>query len=492
MSDLKEFFAKFDKEAIDKKIRENMPFNHRWHNRFHLEMPFGLINDPNGLAFFDGKYHIFFQWNPFGCEHKNKCWAHVETKDFVKYSTPELALWPTDVHDKDGCYSGCGFVEDEKLWVLYTCNSKDENNLRTPAQRLGLFENGKVEKNDIIVPKNEEGYTPHYRDPYVFYRGGKRYFALGAQRENETGCVVIYREGKDGPEFLGELNTKKSNEDFGYMWECPGVMRFGDYDVLMFCPQGLAERDFKYQNKYQSGYLVGHISLEGMEMLHGRFMEFDHGFDFYAPQVFNHGGRHIMIGWLGMPDKDDEYPTKEHGWQYSLSLPRVLTLRQGHIYQQPVTELKKLRIEDTVVDLDGANTTTARATLGEGAEIILDVNLGEARKLQLTLAYGQEQLVYRYDRRNQVMTVDRTGMKLGGRGVRRFKLYTDDSEPRLHLHLYVDRAAVEAYFQHGEEVATALVYPEKNILPEMILESDRPMENYTGRVWELDSFKFRA
>ncbi|MBQ1335748.1 MAG: sucrose-6-phosphate hydrolase, partial [Selenomonadaceae bacterium] len=133
-----------NKQEIDAKVKEGIPFTHRWHNRFHLEMPFGLINDPNGLAFHNGEYHIFYQWNPLGCVHKNKSWGHVHTRDFVNYSMPELAMWPTDEHDKDGCYSGCGFVSGGALRVFYTCNAKDENGVRTPAQRLGTLRSNGV------------------------------------------------------------------------------------------------------------------------------------------------------------------------------------------------------------------------------------------------------------------------------------------------------------------------------------------------------------
>ena len=147
-----------NKKEIDEKVRASFPMKHRWHNRFHLEMPFGLINDPNGLSFYKGEYHIFYQWNPLGCEHKHKSWAHVKTRDFVNYSLPELSLWPSDDHDKDGCYSGCGYVQDGELHVLYTCNKKDENNVRIPAQRIGtLLEDGTVRKDEIIIPHEPEG-----------------------------------------------------------------------------------------------------------------------------------------------------------------------------------------------------------------------------------------------------------------------------------------------------------------------------------------------
>ena len=86
------------------------------------------------------------------------------------------------------------------------------------------------------------------------------------------------------------------------------------------------------------------------------------------------------------------------------------------------------------------------------------------------------------------MTIDRTGMELGGKGVRKFKLFVDRV---LSLRLFVDRTAIEAFFQHGEEAASFFVFPKKNILPEMTLTSEEPMEEVSGRVWELDAFRYR-
>ena len=110
------------------------------------------------------------------------------------------------------------------------------------------------------------------------------------------------------------------------------------------------------QNIYQAGYVAGHASLDAMTLLHGKFQELDHGFDFYAPQIFQHEGRNLMLGWMGMPDKDSDYPTAEQGWMYSLTMPRELTLRQGHIYSKPAREMKALRIEETAMSLDSDST----------------------------------------------------------------------------------------------------------------------------------------
>lgn len=475
-----------DKNRIEEKLRQGYPLSGRWHNGFHLEMPFGLINDPNGLAFFDGWYHIFFQWNPLGCEHKNKCWAYTKTEDFVHYSRPKLAMQPTDIHDKDGCYSGCGFEENGSVRVLYTCNSKDEAGVRTPAQRLGTMQaDGTIRKDEIVVGKEAEGYTAHFRDPYVFKRDGRLYFVLGAQNEELRGRAVVYEsDGSSDWEFLGEIRTEYT--DFGYMWECPNLLQFATGDVLLFCPQGLKPEEYAFQNRYQSGYVAGQLDLDGMVMRHGNFQELDRGFDFYAPQVLEADGRHIMLGWMGMPEEEAFYPSAEDGWLYSLTVPRELTLQDGVIYQQPVAELLALRKQKSERQVMAISAYEYQSLLSELCEAKLTIQMGAAEHVKLMLVYGEERLMFCYDRLRQVMTIDRNGMKLGARGVRSFMLSAGDV---LNFQLLVDKSAVEVFFQDGREAASMLIFPETETAPQLIVQGDSSLSKIEGSIWELSSYK---
>lgn len=493
-----------NKNTIEERLQKSYPLSGRWHNGFHLEMPFGLINDPNGLTVANGEYHIFFQWNPLGCEHKNKCWAYTKTRDFVHYSRPKLAMKPTDTHDKDGCYSGCGLEEDGNVRVLYTCNAKDEAGVRTPAQRFGtLLADGTIRKEEIAVPKEAAGYTAHFRDPYVFQRNGRHYFVLGAQNKALQGRAVVYGESVadngsvaagenaargnvDGRswDFLGEIQT--GYPDFGYMWECPNILQFGDSDVLLFCPQGLAEEEYAFQNRYQSGYVSGRLNLDSMVMEHGDFHELDRGFDFYAPQVAEHDGRHIMFGWMGMPEEEAFYPSAEDGWIYSLTVPRELTLKDGMIYQQPVAELEALRLKDSERKVQAKGVCEHQSLIAEQCEVQLAIQPGTARHVSLVLAYGEEQLVFSYDRVKQVMTIDRSGMQLGARGVRRFRLPVDNV---LKLHLLVDKSALEVFFQDGQKAAAMLIFPAKETVPQLIVKGDSRLVMIEGSIWELQAQK---
>ena len=132
----------------------------------------------------------------------------------------------------------------------------------------------------------------------------------------------------------GELKTDYT--DFGYMWECPNLISVDGRDVLVFCPQGIAPQGHKYNNLYQAGYLIGKFNPDTLEFVHGDFQELDGGFDFYAPQVLAQPNRNILIGWIGMPEKENEYPTTKEGWLYSLTLPRQLKIKNNTIYQLPV------------------------------------------------------------------------------------------------------------------------------------------------------------
>ena len=494
-----------DKNQIEERLQRSYPLSGRWHNGFHLEMPFGLINDPNGLVFANRQYHIFFQWNPLGCEHKNKCWAYTKTEDFVHYSRPRLAMQPTDAHDKDGCYSGCGF-EEEGVRILYTCNAKDEAGVRTPAQRLGtLLPDGTIEKDEVIVPEEAAGYTAHFRDPYMFVRDGRRYFVLGAQNEALQGRAVVYREaavhgeagradsgnngGKDFDsgawEFLGEVKT--AYEAFGYMWECPNLLQFTTEDVLLFCPQGLEAEKYAFQNRYQSGYISGRLKLDSMVLEHGEFRELDRGFDFYAPQVLAKDGRYIMFGWMGMPEEEALYPSAEDGWLFSLTVPRELTLQDGVLYQKPVAELSALRKQTSERQVREISAYEYQALLPELCEAKLAIYMGNSDYVKLLLAYGDERLMFCYDRLQQIMTIDRSGMKQGAKGMRHFKLAAEEV---LKLHLLVDRSAVEVFFQDGREAASMLIFPATQTAPRLILQGNDKLSKLEGSIWELSPHQY--
>ena len=153
-----------------------------WKNKFHIEAEKGLVNDPNGLIFWKGEYHVFFQLNPKSCEHIFKNWGHIKTRDLVNWEKLPIALSPTDWFDKDGCYSGSAIEKDGKLYLMYTGNVKN-NGTRESYQCLAVSEDGINFKKLGPVIHNDDipkGYTRHFRDPKLFKKNGKFYMVIWA------------------------------------------------------------------------------------------------------------------------------------------------------------------------------------------------------------------------------------------------------------------------------------------------------------------------
>ena len=460
-----------------------------WRNKNHIEMPFGLVNDPNGLSYFNGKYHIFYQWNPFGCEHKTKHWALVKTTDFVNFTKPEIILKPEDWFDKNGCYSGGAYVKDDTLKLFYTGNVKNEKDERESYQCIVDYnKDGSFEKRGPIIPKQPDGYTAHFRDPMIFVNEGIYYMVLGVQRENLSGAALIYKSDDiEKWELVGELETDM--KEFGYMWECPNIIKVNDDRyAFLFSPQGLEAEEFKNQNIYQSGYVIGNLEFKVPQLKnHSEFKEIDMGFDFYAPQVFTHNDKNIMIGWVGMPDKDSEYPSGENGgWMFPLTLPRVLEYKDNVLYQKPLKEVENLR-EKQIVSVKDLNINEYSLDLdSRNIEIDLELLLEESTFIDFKFIFRDEYINLTYNKENGVCVIDRNNMKLGGKGIRKFKLNVDKT---LKLHMFIDNSVMEIYYQEGLETTTLMYFPKFDDF-KIEIKSDNKVKMSELNIWNLRGIKY--
>ena len=460
-----------------------------WRNKNHIEMPFGLVNDPNGLSYFNGKYHIFYQWNPFGCEHKTKHWALVKTTDFVNFTKPEIILKPEDWFDKNGCYSGGAYVKDDILKLFYTGNVKNEKDERESYQCIVDYnKDGSFEKRGPIIPKQPDGYTAHFRDPMIFVNEGIYYMVLGVQRENLSGAALIYKSDDiEKWELVGELETDM--KEFGYMWECPNIIKVNDDKyAFLFSPQGLEAEEFKNQNIYQSGYVIGNLEFKVPQLKnHSEFKEIDMGFDFYAPQVFTHNDKNIMIGWVGMPDKDSEYPSGENGgWMFPLTLPRVLEYKDNVLYQKPLKEVENLR-EKQIVSVKDLDINEYSLDLdSRNIEIDLELLLEESTFIDFKFVFRDEYINLTYNKENGVCIIDRNNMKLGGKGIRKFKLNVDKT---LKLHMFIDNSVMEIYYQEGLETTTLMYFPKFDDF-KIEIKSDNKVKMSELNIWNLRGIKY--
>ena len=406
----------------------------------HLEPQKGWLNDPNGLCFFKGRYHVYFQYAPDSAKGAgNKCWGHFQSKDLTSWEFTGTVLFPDTPHDRNGVYSGCGFVKDDTLYLFYTGNVKQEGDYdyitagREANTILVTTKDGVTmsEKKVLLRSSDYPDYCScHVRDPKVWEQDGTYYMVLGARTLDDKGCVLIYKSGDlENWEFREEVHTT----DLGYMWECPDRFTMGGNEYLSISPQGVPHEEYRFQNVYSSGYL---------NMKTGVYNEWDCGFDFYAPQTFTApDGRRILIGWMGIGDIPYSNPTTELGWQHCLTVPCEVTEGAGgRLLRNPVAELEKLVTRRTELNGSGEQVQLPFDISAEAVSGSFELDISNA--VQMTFEDG-------------IFTLKFLDEKVGcGRDVRRVKL---DSCNRLRV--LADKTSLEIFLSGGENVLSTRFYP---------------------------------
>lgn len=419
--------------------------NGRWRQALHLEPPQGWMNDPNGLCFFGGYYHTYFQYAPDNADGSGKkCWGHYQSKDMISWDFTGTVLFPDIPEDKDGVYSGCAVISDDTLHIFYTGNVKEEGNHDYIRSGRGAnvihvsTKDGVTMSSKEVILRNIDYpsfCSCHVRDPKVWNEDGKWNMVLGARTADDKGCVLYYTSD----DLINwEYRGSDSVADFGYMWECPDVISVGGHKYLSISPQGLEHYETKNQNVYQSGYFEYDHCLTN-------FTEWDMGFDFYAPQTFvTPDNRRIITGWMGIGDIPYSNPTVSLGYQHCLTIPREITVTDnGNLLQNPIRELCSLR----------KNAVTVSS--GEKAEISLPFEISAKAEGNFSLSFDNF-LTMKYD--GSIFELSFADEAAGcGRTVRKASLEKCSS-----IRIIADKSSVEIYLDGGRTVLSSRMYPENN------------------------------
>ncbi|WP_079505095.1 glycoside hydrolase family 32 protein [Mesobacillus jeotgali] len=435
-----------------------------WKPAYHIHPQYGLINDPNGLAYFNGEFHVFYQWYPFDAMHGMKHWAHTKSKDLVNWERLPVALVPVEDYESHGAYSGAALEVDGKLYMYYTGNIKYGPVERSANQNLAIMDkDGTITKyeNNPLIEGVPEGYTGHVRDPKVFEKNGRYYMLLGAQRSDLTGAIIVYEsENAIDWTFKGELNLKIDFPDSVYMLECPDFFELNGKDVIVVSPQGLKPDGHDYHNIYNVIYVLGELNLDTLTFDVEDYQELEKGFDFYAPQTFaGKNNERLLFAWAGMGEID--YPSDNEQWAHCLSIPRELDIVNGKLVQKPAQELKQLRKNAKAGDVVLETAGSVEIGIGEQYELELDFTGMEADKFGLELfASEKEGLVLEFNRSGKTVSVNREKFEAAFGGeygfVRSSELEIDDT---VKVQVLVDRSIAEVFINDGEVVFTTRVFP---------------------------------
>ncbi len=423
----------------------------RLRQNYHFMAEAGWINDPNGLIYFNGKYHFFYQYNPYDSYWGEMYWGHAVSDDMLHWEYLPIALAPSetyDSHKKGGCFSGSAIEHNGMLYLFYTGTANYGNGF-IQTQCMAYSSDGihfeKYEQNPIISEPPEGFERENFRDPKVWKKNGIFYLVCGGKKNNLASALLYKSADLKNWEFVNVL--AESRGELGTMWECPDFYEIGNKHVLMFSPMGLHERT--------KLYLVGDMDYETGKFTYSTIGEIDWGFDFYAAQSFlDHQGRRIIVSWANawdwMPWWKDWGPTFKEGWCGSFNIPREVVLCGDNTLQFiPIKEVEAIRsheivnrdikVQHGIYKIETAN--------GHSFEMQMEIELQKttAERFEIILRNdGVRQLKIIFDLKQQMLYVDRNNADGWSEGCSRSPLIMKDKK-LIKIHALIDKSSVELF-----------------------------------------------
>jgi beta-fructofuranosidase len=430
------------------------PVECEYRPRWHISPPQGLLNDPNGFIYHQGKYHLFYQWYPYACEHKDKYWVHLTSQDLIDWDWQSVALTPSDWFDSHGVFSGHALSHNDQLMVFYTGNVRiGEQRDRQTMQCLASSTDGiNFTKQGPVISELPPGVTPHCRDPKVFRHGDHWLMLLGAQREDEVGRLAVYRsDDLKSWCFVGLCGDELG--DFGYMWECPDFFTLNHQDFIVLCPQGIKSSSKYHTVPHYNGIVKAQLDAQDKVTLF-EFQYLDFGFDFYAPQsLLTPDGRRVITAWMGLPDEVNQ-PSIEsgNGWVHQLTTYREISFEQGKLLQKPLKELQTLRRQKIVVP----ENSDIFELYSKSFELNLIMQWGSSIRLHLS---NKGYCEIRLEEQTKTLFLDRTQTLIReGDSIRELTLPESTS---VRLQVLSDTSSLEIFINDGEAVMSARVFTDK-------------------------------
>ncbi len=438
---------------------------------FHLSARVGWMNDPNGFSFYQGQYHMFYQYYPYDSHWGPMHWGHAVSKDLLHWQYLPAALAPDMPYDHAGCFSGSAIeLPDGRHLLLYTGVSRevtDSGELRdVQTQNLAIGDGVNYKKyphNPVITAADlpAGGSREHFRDPKIWREPDGTYRAIAANYAGEGGGQMLIFRSDDA--FAWQFDSVLSRNDgrIGRMWECPDLFRLDGKDVLLASSQDMLPKGFEYHNGNGTFYFIGHIDPETGRIVEESDHAADYGIDFYAPQtVLTPDGRRVMIGWMQNWDTCNLH-TKSTPWFGQMSLPRELHVKDGILYQTPIRELEAMRrnkveydhitVENDEIVLPGVS--------GRMVDMEIELEAGDFTRFAVWFAKNENYHTgFSFRPHESVLKVDRkfSGSRRAIIHQRRAKVRHENG--KLKLRLILDRYSAEMFVNDGEKVMTATLY----------------------------------
>ena len=440
---------------------------------FHFTPPSNWMNDPNGLVYFEGEYHLFYQYHPNGTTWGPMHWGHAVSTNLIHWQHLPIALYP----DENGMiFSGSAVVDmnntagfgENTLVAIFTYNldHTESQNLAYSTDRGRTWT--KYAGNPVII--NSEN-LKDFRDPKVFWCNDCWVMALAAGKS-----VYFYRSvdlkhwDKTGIFGNGEYGSTKG------VWETPDLFKLkvdSTPETRWVLTVGVGQGGPSEGSGTQ--YFIGNFNGENFVSENSKetILWVDHGADYYASQSWNNEptGRCIMLAWMSNWLYAREVPSQ--GWRGVFALPREVTLTRTdnglRLLQSPIRELHTLR--EKMCSLENHQVTPGENPLGglhaDAFELITEVKVeSKTEEFGFRVRKGEgEQTTISCNVKAGKVFVERNSS-----GIVNFHETFSAVHPApielkdntLRLQLFVDHCSVEVFLNDGLVCLSHLIYPSAN------------------------------
>ena len=407
---------------------------------YHHTPLYGWMNDPNGMFYKDGVWHLYYQYNPYGSMWENMTWGHSTSKDLIHWEAQPLAI---EIDAIGSIFSGSCVIDKDNtagfgantIVAFYTSAAEAQTQSMAYSTDGGRTFN-KYAGNPIITSD-----APDFRDPKVFWHQetSRWIMMLAVGQEMQIWSSANLKQWRKESSFGSEYGNH------GGVWECPDLIQIGDKWVLI-CNINPGGPFGGSATQYFVGQFDGHkFTCESMPKV---TKWLDYGKDHYATVSFYNAPekRHVVLAWMSNWQYANQVPTKQY--RSANSIPRDLGLftcgEETYVSVTPSKEMLAVR---------GAKIKKPT----DACEIVID--LKNQAEIILSNAKG-EQVVMTYDAPRQLFKMDRTKS-----GIVNFSeafpcVTTAPTYGNIkQLRLFIDRCSIEAFDAEGKMAMTNLVFP---------------------------------
>lgn len=484
-------------------------FDQRYRPQYHFSPQRNWTNDPNGPVYFDGEYHLFFQFNPFGDKWGHMSWGHAISPDLVHWQEFPVALAEENgvmmftgstVVDRG---NSSGFCRNAKpcLVAIYTGHTPETKTKKALQTQNLAFSNDRGRtwtkyRGNPVLNLN----MPDFRDPDVFWSESGRRWVMAVSLPDDHQV-----------RFYGSANLKdwQRLSEFGPagavsgQWECPNLVELpvdgNPAHTRWVLKVGLNPGGLQGGSGEQ--YFVGRF--DGTRFINDSAPSLslwsDYGKDCYCALTFNDSPRAqkpVMIGWMSNWQYADQLPTNP--WRGQMTAPREIALQtfpEGiRLVQKPAEQLRTLQ-DRHLTWPNGPISAVNRAILGDPVKsssfrLSATFQPDNANEAGLKLfEKGDEYTLVGFDRRRKELFVDRTRSGLVGFSAKfpaRVAAPLLNVSAPVRLDILADRNSLEVFADAGQPVLTNLVFPREDA-NKIEFYSKEPGVNVTAEAWTLRS-----